>query len=391
MHDFNLVSEDEALSRLIGNVGSKDITTTTLNNYHRQFELFRKRYGGHWRHPEIKDFCFLVNPYYPPQEMIDEMKINTEELIATYPSGMNVNSLLASEMFKVNPRYIVVGNGAAELIKALMEMMSSDIGLIWPTFEEYPNRLPKDRRVIFHPDNDEFRYTASDVINFFDSRGIEALVLVNPDNPSGNYIVKDDFVKLLDWSSEANIKLIVDESFVAFSDEYPHTLIENQTIEKYKNLIVINSISKSYGVPGLRLGVLAACDEELIDKMRKGVSIWNINSFAEYYMQIEGKYRTEYEHSLGILREARRKFLTDLGTIKKIRTIPSQANYIMAEILGGFTADDLSSTLYGKYNTYIKDLSSKTNYTGKQYVRLTVRTSEDNEYLLKSLREVLGE
>lgn len=163
------------------------------------------------------------------------------------------------------------------------------------------------------------------------------------------------------------------------------TLIEQKLLEENKHLCVVKSVSKSYGVPGLRLGVLASGNTEIIEKLKKDVAIWNINSFGEFYMQIYEKYKGDYEESLTKIRKERARFFKNLEKINGIRVIPSQANYIMIELINGMTAKDFTKAMLIKYNMLIKDLSKKTN--GKQYVRLAVRNTEDNDKLTKAIKE----
>ena len=103
------------------------------------------------------DYCYLVNPYFNESRIIDELEANFRTLIAEYPSGMKVNTLLASKCWGVKEDYIIPGNGAAELIKALMEMLPGTLGVTRPTFEEYPNRRDKDNLVTFVPQNQDYR------------------------------------------------------------------------------------------------------------------------------------------------------------------------------------------------------------------------------------------
>ena len=349
----------------------------------------QSRYGGYWRYPRLVDFCYLVNPYFPPKRLMDEMKSNFETLLTQYPSGMRVNSLLAGKNFGVHAEHIVVGNGAAELIKVLMERLSGAAGFIRPTFEEYPNRYDPEKSVIYTPDNDDFAYTADDLMGFFAGSGIQTLTLINPDNPSGNYIPKADVLRLADWCRGQNIRLIVDESFADFAEEEDNTLISEEILAQHPELLVIKSISKCYGVPGLRLGVLAAADEALIASLKKEVSIWNINSFAECYMQIAGKYQKDYAASLVRLKAARKQFVQELSEIPALRVLPSEANYVMAEIQNGVTSAQLTRELLLRFNLFIKDLGGKVHRDGKQFVRLAVRTEEENHRLTEALKEVL--
>ena len=350
-------------------------------------KLIQNRYGGYWRYPKLLDFCYLVNPYYPPKRMLDEIKASFNTLITEYPSGMRVNSLLAAKDFGVKREHIIVGNGAAELIKGFMERVTGKAGFIRPTFDEYPNRYAKEDSVYFIPDSPDFGYTAEDVMRFFEDKGIETLVIVNPDNPTGNYIPKADVAELVSWAGKKGIKVLLDESFADFSDELDNTFITEETLAKYPNLYVMKSISKSYGVPGLRLGVLATSNEACISEMKKDAAIWNINSFAEFYMQIAEKYKKDYARALEKLRAERARFQNELSKIKGIRVVPSQANYVMVELEEGISPKELLKTLLIKYEILIKELTTKTN--GKNYLRLAVRNTEDNDKLISALKAEL--
>lgn len=373
----------------IDDIQDLDIASSMFAKREEKSDMIHARYGGYWRYPKLVDYCYLVNPYFPPQKLMDEMKSNFENLITQYPSGMRVNSLLAAKNFGVDIEHIAVGNGAAELIKCIMELHDGKIGFIRPTFEEYPNRYSEDRSVIMEIRNDDFSYTAVDVMKHFDSTDISMLVLINPDNPSGNYIPNNDLRKLLDWCSEKNITILVDESFVDFADEENNTLIVDEILDKYPGLIVVKSISKSYGVPGVRLGVVATSDEELISTLKKKVSIWNINSFGEFYMQIAEKYKKDYEASLKKMSEVRKKMYEMLAETEGIRPIPSQANYIMVEITNGNSSNSVSDRMLSEYNYIIKDLTTKIKLDNRQFLRLAVRTEEENDAMIYALRKCL--
>ncbi len=349
--------------------------------------LLQGRYGGYWRYPKLLDFCYLVNPYFPPEKMKDELRANFDILLTEYPSGMRVNSLLAAKNFNVHQENILVGNGAAELIKSLMGYLTGKVGFIRPTFDEYPNRYDRAESVDFVPDNRDYSYTADDVMTFFENKDIANLIVVNPENPSGNYIPKADLLRMVEWSKKKGISLVIDESFVDFADEPNNTLIDQGILENNSHLFVMKSISKSYGVPGLRLGVLASGNTDIISKMKKDVAIWNINSFAEFYMQIEEKYKKDYQAALVKIRAERDRFQSELAKIKGVRVIPSQANFVMVELDEGISPKELLKRLLIKYNLLIKELTTKTN--GRNYLRLAIRNTEDNNALLKALKEEL--
>ena len=350
-------------------------------------KLLQGRYGGYWRYPKLLDFCYLVNPYFPPEKMKDELRANFDTLLTEYPSGMRVNSLLAAKNFGVHQESILVGNGAAELIKSLMGYLDGKVGFIRPTFDEYPNRYERENSVDFIPDNMDYSYTADDIMAYFADRDIQNLIIINPDNPSGNYIPKADLLRLIEWSKEKGIQLVIDESFVDFADEPDNTLIKQELLSANPHLYVMKSISKSYGVPGLRLGVLASGDAETIAKMKKDVAIWNINSFGEFYMQIEEKYQKDYVEALVRIRSERARFQTELSKIKGVRVIPSQANFVMVELEEGISPKELLKKLLIKHNLLIKELTTKTN--GRNYLRLAVRNTEENDLLIAAMKAEL--
>ena len=354
----------------------------------KQVQLLQSRYGGYWRYPKLLDFCYLVNPYFPPEKLKDELKANFDTLLTQYPSGMRVNSLLVAKNFGVNQDNILVGNGAAELIKSLMGLFTGKTGFIRPTFDEYPNRYSREQSVDFIPDNRDYSYTADDIMTYFDDKNIRSLILVNPDNPSGNYILKADLLRLISWSKERRIRIVIDESFVDFADEMDSTLIEQSILSENPYLYVMKSISKSYGVPGLRLGILASGDVDVIARMKKDIAIWNINSFGEFYLQIEEKYKKDYEEALVLLRRERTRFQKELEVITGIRVIPSQANFIMVELDHNISSKELLKRLLVKHNILIKELTTKTN--GRDYLRLAVRNSAENDILIKALEREIG-
>ena len=378
----------------IDDIQDLDIAETIFAEGDEMLHRFNYRYGGHWRFPKMLDYCYLVNPYFPTKRMKDELRSSFDTLLTEYPSGMFVNSLLAGKYFGIRQDYVVVGNGAAELIKSLMERLpagpsTGKVGVIYPTFEEYPHRLKQEDIVAFQPDNRDLKYTDDDLIAFYTGKGISSLLLINPDNPSGNFISMAGLQKLLAWSKTQQIQLIVDESFVDFSDDFEHnTLLCNETLADNPQLVVMKSISKSYGVPGLRLGVLASSDVELIKWIKKDISIWNINSFAEFYMQIFGKYESDYLAACRKFIAERRRFEVQLREIPYMRVLPTQANYFCIELIDKYSSAELTKLLLERYNIMVKDCDSKNGLKGRNFIRISVRSQQDNDQLIAALKEL---
>lgn len=371
----------------IDDVQDLDIASTLFSCKEDKYREYHKRYGGFWRFPKLLDYCYLVNPFFPSKRMKDEIRANFDTLLTEYPSGMYVNSLLAGKYFGIRQEYIVVGNGAAELIKVVMEEHTEDkVGVIYPTFDEYPNRLRPKQIVPFIPQNPNFTYTADDLMEFYADKAISLLLLINPDNPSGNFIPKQDVFRLAAWCEEKDIRLLVDESFVDFTTGYvENSLLHNDILLRYPSMMVMKSISKSYGVPGLRLGVFASSNVDLISCIKKEVSIWNINSFAEFYLQIYGKYEKEYAQACRKFIAEREVFFKELSQIPYLRVIPSQANYFLCEVTDRYTSAELTQRLI-EHDVIISNCGLKSNMKGKNLVRLAVRGRDDNAKLVQILK-----
>ena len=353
----------------------------------RRVKLITERYGGFWRFPRLIDFCYLVNPYFPPKMMVEEMIASFHTLLTEYPSGQNVNSFLAWNYFNIHQENVVVGNGAAELIKSLLGFLNGKTGFIRPTFEEYPQRFNPENSVFFDASAPDYSYGADDIIDFFTEHQVDNLIIINPDNPSGNYIPKSDMLRIVEWTKVNNIKLVLDESFIDFADEEDGTLLIQEIISSNPQLFLMKSLSKSYGISGLRLGVLASGDKDLIAKIKKDVAIWNINSFAEFYLQIYNKYAKDYEKAKLAFRQERARFKQKLLEIPAIKVLPSQANFFLLELNAEISASELTEKLLNDHNILIKDLSTKLN--SDRYVRIAVKDTADNDKFIEALKESL--
>lgn len=365
-----------------------DIAEALFADDEQLMQKFYSRYGGFWRFPKMLDFCYLVNPFFPSQRMLDEMKTSFQTLLTEYPSGMKVNTLLASKCWGVSEKYIVPGNGAAELIKFLMDNLNGKLGVIRPSFEEYPNRY-QGEVVTFIPQNSDFRYTGQDIIDYYANKDIANLLLINPDNPSGNFIPKDDILKVADWCKLNQVRFIVDESFVDFSEEYEIcSMLDDTILESYPNMIVVKSISKSYGVPGLRLGIMASADEVLIKEAKKYVSIWNINSFAEFFMQIFTKYSKDYHKACGSFQAERADFLSKLCEIPFIHVMPTQANFVLCEVKEPYSSMEIVKRMLREHNILLSACSAKKGLQGGKYLRIAIRGHQDNARLIEAFKQL---
>jgi histidinol-phosphate/aromatic aminotransferase/cobyric acid decarboxylase-like protein/choline kinase len=372
----------------IDDVQDKNIAETIFSGTpSERLKKIQGSYGGYWRYPRLLDYCYLVNPYFPTGQLLNEMKAYYVDLVSSYPSGLNTQNLLAGKLFNVDDTNILVGNGAAELIRALAPALEGSLGVICPTFNEYPESFSSQKIIQFFPEN--YSYTIEQLSTY--SGQCDNLLLINPDNPSGNYIPSSQLVKILKSLMAKGKKLILDESFADFSSMDENScLIRQSILDEYPNLIIIKSLSKSYGVPGIRLGVLASGDPGLIKKIRSCLSIWNINSFAEYFLQIIGKYTKDYKASCVEIAKERIHFRINLEETGLLTVYPSQANYFLCRLKNGsgWTAPKLTEYLLDTHEIFIKDLTGKTGFGDDSFIRLAIRGRDDNARLITTLKNL---
>ena len=371
----------------IDDVQDLNIAKCIFSSGYEKLQNFQKRYGGYWRFNNILDYCYLVNPYYPPKSMIDKFNSFSTQLITQYPSGQSVECINAGRLFNdIEEDFISVGNGAAELISALGSLVKGNMYLPKSVFNEYIRCFQNCNLNVFDMQNDGFKYNINEIRRNIDTNDI--ICIVNPDNPTGAFIEYDDIISIIKECNEKGKLVIFDESFIDFANkDIRYTLLSNDVLNKYKNLIVIKSISKSYGVPGIRLGVLASGNTELISKIKSKISIWNINSFGEYFLQISNLYNKEYIEACDKISIERQRFINDLRQIKDIVVYDSQANYVLCD-LGTFNSTEITIKLLEE-NIFIKDLRTKNAFKNMNFIRLAIRTEEENRVLVKKLREFI--
>lgn len=370
----------------IDDIQDLNIAKCIFSKGYDKLQNFQKRYGGYWRFSNILDYCYLVNPYFPPKAMIDKINSFSTQLITQYPSGQSVECINASRLFNdIDEGFISVGNGAAELISALGTILKGNMYLSQSVFNEYIRCFQECNLNVFDMKKDGFKYNLEEIRRNIDSNDI--ICIVNPDNPTGAFIKYDDIISIIDECYQKKKTIIFDESFIDFANkDIRYTLLSNEILSKYNNLIVIKSISKSYGVPGVRLGVLASSNKELITNIKSRISIWNINSFGEYFLQIGNLYSKDYEEACDKIAIERQRFSDDLKKIEEITVYDSQANYLLCD-LGSVNSTQVAIELLENNNIFIKDLKTKSSFKDMNFIRLAIRTEEENRVLAQKLCE----
>ena len=342
-------------------------------------------FGGLWRYPNLKDYFFLVNPYFPNKEILQELQSNFANLVTQYPSNLEYQNILASKLFNIHHDNLIICNGVSEIINILPNIMNGKFGIFTPTFNEYINAIGENKIYLGEVKNSSFRYSAKNLYNL--SENCKNIILINPDNPSGNLVTKKELLKFLDFLKKKNKNLIIDESFIDFSNELnDNKMLIQEVISEYDNLLVIKSIGKSFGVAGIRLGVVGSSNKKLLSKIKRHLAIWNINSFAETFLEIMPKYLGFFENACKKIMNERDIFYKELDNISFLIPLPSYSNYIMCKVTKKFTSEILAEKLLNK-GYLIKSLSKKIDQKRGEYIRLTVRNRTDNKGLIKVLQK----
>lgn len=369
----------------IDDIQDLNIAQTIFATNSRKVHAYEKHYGGYWRFSHIKDFCYLVNPFFPPPKMLEQIKHFCEPLITQYPSGLNIQSLLAGKLFQIDQQYLVVGNGAAELISTLGRIIHGKLALSIPAFNEYIRCFNNCEIIPLVSSKNHFQLNKNNILQIIGT--VQTLIIVNPDNPSGSFLTYNELIEILTECKKHHVRCIVDESFIDFAQkDVRYTLLNNHLLEFYPELIIIKSISKTYGIPGLRLGVMATADKALIQSVKDNLPIWNVNSLAEYFFQIISLYSNEYENACNEIAFQRTAQEKRLGNVSYIRVYPSQANFIMCQVRAPRCSNGIATELLNTYGLMIKDLSEKKGFDNKQYVRIAVKSEAENVYIYDSLK-----
>lgn len=364
-----------------------DIATVMFSTGEEKYKNIISKFGGYWRYSKMLDFCYLVNPYFPPKRMVEKMQNEFPILLTEYPSGLNIQNMNAERIFGVEDSHILVGNGAAELINALGAYVRGKVAVSLPTFNEYVRCFRNCELIKIDNSKFDYKHNFDYLMDLVEK--VDYICIVSPDNPSGDLLTKEQILSLCEKAKKFGTRVVIDESFIDFANkDRRYTLLDNEVLNSNPNLIVIKSISKSFGVPALRLGVLACSDETIIKELRNLMQVWNINSFAEYYLQIYNLFASSYEKACDSIAFERNRFINELSTVKSIKVYPSEANFIMVD-LGKTNSYEFCIKMLNKYDILIKDLSSKNYFTGKNFIRVAIRNEKDNDAFIEAIKKEL--
>jgi threonine-phosphate decarboxylase len=295
-----------------------------------KYEYIAKQHGGYYRH-NFTDHAYLYNLYFPPKDVFSHLKDNIHNLVLNYPIAQIALAELIGDVISQPAERIIVGNGAAEIIKILSGSIAKKIIVPVPSFNEYANAAPKGRAVEFPLEFPSFQLDVDKFAAEAIKVGADMAVVVTPNNPTSMLVPKADLIRLAEKLRPSNCMLIIDESFLDFADNKEQISLEHD-IDKYPNMAILKSMSKAYGICGLRIGYMLTANAEFVSAVRNGIHIWNINGFAEEFLRILPKYKQEFENSCEKVKIDRDAFYTKLCVINGITVFKPDANYIYCRL-----------------------------------------------------------
>ncbi len=352
-----------------------------------QYDRIQQLHGSYWRYG-FTDHSYLYNMHFPPPAMLDVVHDDLDEIITNYPVGQNEVARLVSDWTGATPDNLAVANGAAELIKILSNQFMGRLTIPTPSFNEYEEVVDPDGLNRFPLDSSTFEL---DVEAFAESAiqwQSDMAVVVTPNNPTALSVSRDDVLRLATLLEGHDCRLLVDESFIEFSRTGVAGSVES-VIEAHPNLVVLKSMSKVFGVAGLRAGYLLSGDRALIDGVRDALPIWNINGLAEEFLRIVGRYRSDFLESCDLTRTSCSELYTALLALPGIEPIEPDANFVLCKLTGSATGPEIARRLYVEHNILIKDCAAKSMPESESYLRIASRTPDENRLLVQALASVL--
>jgi histidinol-phosphate/aromatic aminotransferase/cobyric acid decarboxylase-like protein len=350
---------------------------------------FVSRYGGYWR-DDVLDFCYLTNPYFPSEETLDALLRELRGALRFYPSSQRVCAGYLGEALGVPAEWLYVGNGGSECIWLLNHLFPEPMLLPVPGFNEYENNrraLGAETRVFDVTDEDDFHLDVEAFVAATRDQGVSTAVVTSPNNPTGDVLREDELRFLLDETRHLAL-LVLDESFTDFvAPGEGKAGSALPVLGDHPHVAVLSSMSKDYGLPGLRLGYIASSSPELAPRLREAGPIWNLNALAEIFLERLPQLQAEYEPTRLRVLETTRALGRDLDTISFLRPRPVNSNFVFTEVLEPFDSTGLVRVLLADHGMFVNDCSNKANL-GRRFVRIASRGEEDNARLVACLREL---
>ncbi len=340
---------------------------------------------------EIMDFSSNINPLGSPQKALEAIKNNLGQ-IPVYPDSTStkLRESIAANFKGINPNNVVVGNGSTELIYLFAEtfLEKDDVALIpAPTFSEYENAVRKaggKPRHLKLPND----FCIEPNIFTGDIKDAKMAFICNPNNPTSILTPHDTLIEIIEEALEKDVLVFLDEDFLEFVDEEKKLSLIDK-VNDYPNLFVLQSFTKVYGLTGLRIGYGIA-SEEIIKLLSNAKIPWNVNCLAQAAAVAALNDREHLKKTRELIRTERSYLTRELKRVKSFKQYPADSNFIFIDVReSGFTSAQFKEKML-EQGVLIRDCSSFRGLD-EYYIRVAVKTRQENERLLEAFAKVVGD
>ncbi|MFL6474590.1 MAG: pyridoxal phosphate-dependent aminotransferase [Nitrososphaera sp.] len=326
------------------------------------------------------DSSSSINPLGTPRKAISAIKMNLDSLAQTYPDPecRELKNGL-SRYLGIDPEWICVGNGAIEIIYWFVHtaVASGRVVIPVPTFCEYELASHKSGAEVTCVPLHNLEIDADSVIE--KARGADAVFLCNPNNPTGILATKQ-IMKIIENVSSST-RILLDECFIELTDN-PEANTMMEQVSEFDNLVILRSLTKSFGLAGLRVGY-SVCNSNLAKKLSTNKIPWNVNGLAQVagvVALLESGYLSK---ARAVIKEERRFLYDNIKKFESFRPLKSDSNFFLIH-LQARNSRQFRDRLLKKSGVLVRDCSTFTGM-GTQYIRIAVRMHRENMVLLKAL------
>jgi histidinol-phosphate/aromatic aminotransferase/cobyric acid decarboxylase-like protein len=388
IHNLRAVQCDDLRWYEIDDESDRRAAEYLFSTQERRYEMISDEHGGYWRY-DFVDHAYLYNLYFPPEPVFAHFRNNLHDLVLNYPVAQNSLARMLGTLLNQSAERIVVANGASELIKIIASLVTERLIVPVPSFNEYEEALPEGQLVRFALGPPSFNLDVDAFAEEAARCDASIAVVVTPNNPTSLSVARSDLCRLAEELGKQNCTLLVDESFADFSQEYEQASLSNE-LDTYPNLVILKSMSKAFGIGGLRLGYLLTADKELAESVRSNVPIWNINGLAEAFLRVAPRYRREFAKSCVKVRIDRDDLYQRLNTVPGMTVYEPDANFVFCRLPDTApSGPEVARALFVENNILIKHCAGKSMPDADRYLRIASRTVAENCTLAEALRAVI--
>lgn len=363
--------------------------------------LYGCQHGGKFSidHPELVkiDFSSNINPLGISKKVLNIL-IKNIKLAYSYPDPHSVElkksiiNYLGSKMDNLND--IIIGNGATELIHYFASIFVKKKVLIpSPTFCEYELASRRYNAEIVHcPIKKNFQIDSEEIIKKANNpdNNITTIFLCNPNNPTGKYS-KGRIMEILEKIDNKKLTILIDESYIEFVSEKnskgnPNTYFID-LYKDYNNIVILRSLTKTFGLAGLRVGY-AVSNKEIIKKLNTRLVSWNVNGLAQLAAIESLKDKDHLAAAKENNKQEKERIFKLLSNNKKITAITTNANFYLIKILNEKNSTQITNDLLNQMKLLVRDCKSFAGMNDK-FLRVSIKTPKENNYLLNALEKTI--